>query len=179
MFSGKTEEFVQLLNNAEKYGKLNVRAFKPKRDKRYGTDVITSHLKSKYPAYNVRDVKEIERILKEKDQVKFVNLIGISETLFLDDRIIDFCLEQRQNGRKIILEGLVFDYKSKPFNFKNSEKTMCNLLAHVDYPIHKTGFCTDCGNPAIYTKRKTESKKQVLVGGEKEYKSNCSKCYKL
>ena len=158
MFSGKTDEFVQLLNDAKDWGKLNVYGFKPKLDKRYETDVITSHNGSKFPAYNVKNVKEIEKILKEKDKVKFVNIIGVSETQFLDDKIIDFCMEQRKNGRKIVLEGLVFDYKSDPFNFKNSEKTMCNLLAHVDYPIHKIGFCSSCGNPSIYTKGKIRSK---------------------
>ena len=174
MFSGKSADLINYLERASKYARLEVQAFKPLLDKRYGQEKIISHSGSIYQALEVENTEGIIKNLKKSTQV-----IGISETQFLDDQIIDFCLEQREKNKKLILEGLTTDYKKEPFRFKNSDKNMFDLLIHVEYHILKTAFCDQCGKTAIYTVRNVKSDEQVLVGGKGAYSAACHLHYKL
>jgi thymidine kinase len=168
MFSGKTEELVSTLYRAEKFAKRNVQAFKPVIDHRYGINAIKTHEGLSYPAVEVNNASEIYGLLKPN-----VDVIGIEEIQFLDDKIIDFCIEQRANGKIVLAAGLLSDFETKLFKFKDSEKNMGDLLAHANYSIQKTAFCFMCGKPALYTMRKTESKDLVVIGGAEAYVASC------
>jgi thymidine kinase len=168
MFSGKSEELITTLRRADIYARLKVQAFKPVIDNRYGQRMIISHDNLIYPAVEVEDINEIQSKLDDSTQ-----LIGISEGQFLDDKIIEFCIEQKLKNKKIIVEGLTTDFRKEAFKFKNSEKTMMDLLRYVEYHFLKTAFCYKCGKPAIYTMRKIHSKEQVFVGGKESYAAAC------
>jgi len=174
MFSGKTEELVAALYRAERYAKLNVQAFKPIIDHRYGENKISTHNGLSFPAIEVKNTKDICNFLK-----KDTNVIGVDEAQFFDEEIIDFCLEQRADNKIILVEGLLSDYSRKPFKFANSEKTMADLLVHANYTIQKTAFCFKCGKTALYTMRKTASSELVLIGGAGDYVAACPDCYSL
>jgi thymidine kinase len=174
MFAKKSTVLIDELHRAETHAKLNVQAFKPVIDNRYGNRYIVSHDGLKFPA---TEVKGTSGIVAKLDSA--VEVIGISESQFFDPELIDFCLEQRQYGRKIILEGLLTDFRKKPFPFKGSRKTMTDLLVHVDFPIPRIAFCYSCGEPAMYTMRTVASKAQVLVGGKDAYVAACYKHHQI
>lgn len=169
MFSGKTEKLVTTLRRVDKYSGLKVQVFKPVIDNRYGENIVSTHDGISIPAIQVQSVAEMRSLLRKDTQV-----VGVSETQFLDDGIIEFCSEQKMLGRKIVLEGLVLDYRKEPFRFANGfTRTMLDLLAH-SYPIPMTAMCYECGKPAFYTMRKTSSKELVLIGDKSTY---CAACW--
>jgi len=173
MFSGKTGELVRVLNRAEEYARLRVQAFKPVIDDRYGKGVISTHKGVSFSATEVQNTQDIIDRLNPSTQV-----IGISEIQFLDDKIVEFCKTQRLNHKMIIMEGLVLDYKQAPFLFKNSNRSVLELLGQV-YSVQRTAIC-GCGKqPAIYTMRTVASKEQVLVGGTDSYVAACPGCHKI
>jgi thymidine kinase len=174
MFSGKTEELVAALSRAQNYAKLNVQAFKPIIDHRYGENNIVTHNGVHFPAIEVKDSKECYKHLNSNIQV-----IGIDEVQFFDEGIIDFILEQRKNKKIVIAEGLFADYKQEPFRLGKSTKTMADLLVHANYAIQKTAFCFACGKPALYTMRLAASSELVLIGGAKDYVAACPDHYAL
>jgi thymidine kinase len=174
MFSGKTELLVTTLRRVKNYSGLRVQVFKPVIDNRYGENVVSTHDGINIPAIQVYSVAEMKSLIKKDTQV-----IGVSETQFFDDAIIEFCEEEKALGRKILLEGLVLDYKKEPFQFINkSGRTMQDLLSHV-YPVLKTAMCYKCGKPAMYTMRISHSKELVLIGDKKDYCAACDEHHKI
>jgi thymidine kinase len=175
MFSGKTEKTINLLRRADQYAKLQVQAFKWVKDDRYGTGFISTHDGITYPATEVGDVGDLTAKLNPQ-----VQLIGITETQFYSEKIIDFCLEQRARGRKLIVEGLLTDFRREKFKFRQpSTKDMSDLLAHADYALLQKAFCYNCGQTAIYTMRLVPSPELVLIGGKDSYAAACARCHKI
>ena len=173
MFSGKTDQLVHYLSRANDYAGLQVQAFKPVIDQRYG-EGIHAHNGQVFPAIDVQNVKDIEDMLKASTQV-----IGISESQFLDDKTIELAISLKDQNKKIFIEGLLFDYKHEPFPLRNSELTAVEFLRISDYHILNTALCADCGRPALYTRRNIASKEQVVVGGKESYSATCRRHHKI
>ncbi|MEK6973984.1 MAG: thymidine kinase [Nanoarchaeota archaeon] len=170
MFSGKSEELIHTLNMAQGYGGLKVQAFKQAIDQRYGNG-IRSHKGLFFPASDANNTNEIKSMLDPDAQV-----YGISEMEFFDQDLRQFCLDLRKQGKKIILEGLVLDYRIKPFIMgQMGEETITTLdiYAISDYDIRLTAACVDCNGPAHFTRRNFYSEKQVEVGGAGLYSATC------
>ena len=173
MFSGKSEELIRLLSRAETYGKLKVQAFKPIIDDRYGQG-INSHNGSFFNAEDINDADEITGSLKGSTQI-----IAVSEVQFLRDNLRDYSLEWKDKNKKVILEGLLFDFRHELFPLKNSGKTAVEFLKIADYHILMKAVCEDCGKPALYTRRNVESTEQVLVGGRSLYSATCLEHHRI
>lgn len=165
MFSGKTEELIRRLTRA-KYARQNVQIFKPNIDNRYDEDFVVSHSQQSLPGIGVESIAQLRERLDHQ-----VEVIGIDEVQFFDDRVVDFCQEMADGGRRVIVAGLDQDYRGEPF------VPMPRLLAVAEYITKLTAICMQCGNPAHRSYRLAEDPQQVLVGSDEQYEARCRRCF--
>ena len=164
MFSGKTEELIRRLRRA-KIAKLSVVIFKPQLDSRFKKEHIVSHNKT-----------EMESILIE-DPTKILELaincqvVGIDETQFFDNKIIEVCQKLVKDNKRIIIAGLDKDYQGRPF------KPMPQLMAEADYLDKLRAICTRCGSPASYSQRITQDLEKIVLGELDKYEPRCRGCF--
>jgi len=166
MFCGKTEELLRRLRRLE-IAREKVQLFKPKIDTRYSQNDVSTHYGLTMPGILVEDTKEL---IKKYDSS--VGVIGIDEIQFFDDEIIDFLLNN-QNKHLFIASGLPLNFRAEPFNFKNSDKHLGNLMPHTR-PTYLDSICDTCGVGADFTQRLINGKPApydsdlILVGGKEK-----------
>ncbi len=166
MFSGKTEELIRRLKRV-KIANLKAEIFKPSVDKRYDEIKIVSHDENKIQSTPVDDSQKI--LLLAKD----VDVVGIDEAQFFDEKITTVCEELATNGIRVIVAGLDMDYKGNPFG------EMPKLLSIADYITKLHAICVKCGNIANISYRKVTMEAQVLVGEKDLYEPRCRICAAL
>ena len=108
MFSGKTEELIRRLKRA-KFANQRVEIFKPGIDVRYSADEVVSHDANAIQSTPVEHSGNI--LLLSSD----VDVVGIDETQFFDDGIVEVCQYLANRGVRVICAGLDMDYKGEPF----------------------------------------------------------------
>ena len=108
MFSGKTEELIRRITRA-KIAKKNVMIFKPAVDNRYHSQHIVSHDANAIYSVPVEKAQDIW----EKATAEPVDVIGIDETQFFENDIVDVCNELANSGIRVIIAGLDMDYQGK------------------------------------------------------------------
>lgn len=175
MFSGKTDETINLVTRAEIAGR-NVQIFKPIIDNRYGAiKEVRSHSESSHPATPVSSSLEI---LEKIDSG--VEIVAIDEAQFFDEDIVAVVSSLIENDINVIVAGLPLDFKGKPFG------KMPKLLALADEITRLTAICTYdvngeiCGEEATRTQRFVDGEPAnyndpvILVGGKEEgYSARC------
>jgi thymidine kinase len=164
MFSGKTEELIRRLRRAQ-IAKQKVAIFKPKIDKRYGTEYIVSHNLQRIPSQEVADCRELLERAKDADAV------GIDEAQFFGPELVEVCEQLANGGKRVIVAGLDQDYMGKPF------EPMPQLLAIAEYITKTLAICVVCGNPANRTQRKVASHERIVVGAFDVYEARCRNCF--
>lgn len=164
MFSGKTEELIRRLKRAKIAGQ-NFIIFKPKIDVRYDDEKVVSHDKKSIPSTPVPNSKNILMLSKE------VEIVAIDEAQFFDDELPHVCRQLANQGKRVIVSGLDMDYKGKPFG------PIPNLMATADHVTKVHAICMNCGNPALYSYRKTNDNNLVQLGEKEEYEPMCRACY--
>jgi len=164
MFSGKTEELIRRLRRAQ-IARQKVAIFKPKIDKRYGTEYIVSHNLQRIPSQEIRDCREIPKRAEDADAV------GIDEAQFFGLELVEVCEELADRGKRVIVAGLDQDYRGKPF------EPMPQLLAIAEYITKTLAICVICGNPANRTQRKVASNERIVVGAFNVYEARCRNCF--
>ena len=164
MFSGKTEELIRRLRRAQ-IARQKVSIFKPRIDRRYGSDHIVSHNLQRIPSQEVSDCGEILKKAMDADAV------GIDEAQFFGADLIGVCQELADRGKRVIVAGLDQDYTGKPF------EPMPQLLAVAEYITKTLAICVVCGNPANRTQRKVPSRERIVVGAEELYEARCRHCF--
>lgn len=97
------------------------------------------------------------------------DVVGVDEIGMFDDVLM--CVEWANLGKRVVVCGIVGDYKLD--NFRNVHM----LLPHCDAIIHQSAVCTGCGKRAAFTKRLTDETDSLVVGGSDKYTSLCRKCY--
>lgn len=189
MFGGKTAKMIIDLQRAE-IAEKKVQVFKISWDDRYEEGQITANNgQLKFPAISVPDFSDLEKNLMEN-----VEILGIDELQFFDERIIDFIAEYKEKI-KIIGTGLQFDYRGEPFSLRSvgdketdSKYTIGNLMS-LAYPINQElPICTHkeknkiCGNKTLYSQRWREdgtisryNDQTIKVGGKESYAPRCQK----
>jgi len=165
MFSGKTEELIRRLIRAQ-IAKQVVTIFKPSLDDRYSEDYIVSHNKRRIKSIIIQNTEDIKKYSKDSD------VIGIDEAQFCDVSLIDICKELARNGKRVVVAGLEKDFQAIPFG------PMPQLLVDAEYVTKVNAICMQCGDPANFSQRITEEKKQVVIGEIDKYEARCRKCYK-
>ncbi|MBI4739525.1 thymidine kinase [Candidatus Woesearchaeota archaeon] len=185
MFCGKTEELIRRLRREKIAGK-EVVIFKPAIDDRYEFLSVSSHNRSQLPATPINETKDMYKCLSSRVQV-----VGIDEVQFLDDAVIDFCLEQVAVGRNVIASGLNLDFRGEPFRFMNSQKHVGYLMAYAINTTlraicvyekaskNESGSPERCGAEADFTQRLIDGQPApydsplIVVGSKDSYEARC------
>ena len=154
MFSGKTEELIRRIKNSNKSYKV----FKPVTDTRNKQNKIESHSNIKIDATTIKNINEV-LVFKNK-----FDIIGIDEAQFFSDDIIDVCNTIANSGSRVIVAGLDMDYSGKPFG------PMPFLMAIAEKVTKVHATCSETGEPALYSFRKTNDKETIMIGEKNEYK---------
>jgi thymidine kinase len=165
MFSGKSEELIRRLRRAE-IARQRVQIFKPAIDQRFAEDHIVSHSALKIRSASVRDAAELEAALDLRTEV-----IGIDESQFLGNGLVDLVVRLADLGKRIIIAGLDTDYLGRPFH------PVPDLLAVADEITKTLAICMQCGNPAKHTQRLVVSDELIVVGAGGMYEARCRRCF--
>ena len=156
MFSGKTEELIRRLRRAE-FANQQLILFKPKIDNRYSKKNVVSHSGNEFEAVLIENSSEI---LGHIDQHM---VVAIDEAQFFDDGIVGVCESLSAKGIRVVLAGLDMDYTGKPFG------PMPNLLSVAEYVTKVHAVCTETGNLAQYSHRKSKDDNVVVLGEKNLY----------
>jgi thymidine kinase len=161
MFSGKTEELITQIRRSE-IARLRFQVFKPIIDTRYAADAVASHNKSKFPAINVKNSREILRLVEP-----FTDVIGIDEAQFFDEELPAIAEALANEGRRVIVAGLDTDWRGQPFG------PMPELIAKADIVRKQYAICMVCGASATRTQRLVPHEGQFLLGSTDSYEARC------
>lgn len=164
MFSGKTEELIRRMKRAE-FARQKVEIFKPAIDTRYSEEDVVSHDQHSIPSTPIDFSSSI--LLLSSD----IDVVGIDEAQFLDDRLPEVCNELANRGVRVIVAGLDMDFKGVPFG------PMPALCAIADEVTKVHAICVRCGNLAYVSHRLVDNDKRVLLGETNEYEPLCRECY--
>tara|TARA_B100000530_G_scaffold332093_1_gene277851 strand:+ start:626 stop:1132 length:507 start_codon:yes stop_codon:yes gene_type:complete len=161
MFSGKTEELIRRIKNSNKSYKV----FKPVTDTRNKQNKIESHSNIKIDATTIKNINEV-LVFKNK-----FDIIGIDEAQFFSNDIIDVCNTIANSGSRVIVAGLDMDYSGKPFG------PMPFLMAIAEKVTKVHATCSETGEPALYSFRKSDYKETIMIGEKNEYKPLSRKAF--
>ena len=115
----------------------------------------------------IKNAEEIEKYSKDSD------VIGIDEAQFFDLSLIEICKKLARKGKRIVVAGLEKDFQALPFG------PMPQLLVDAEYVMKVNAICMQCGDPANFSQRITDEKKQVVIGEIDKYEARCRKCFQL
>ncbi len=146
MFSGKTEELIRRLKRA-KFARQRVEIFKPAIDVRYSEGDVVSHDRNTIPSTPIESSESILLLSSE------IDVVGIDEAQFLDERLPEVCNELASFG------------------------PMPALLAIADEVTKVHAICVRCGQLAYVSHRLVENDKRVMLGETHEYEPLCRHCY--
>lgn len=164
MFSGKTEELIRRMKRA-KFAKQKVEIFKPAIDTRYSEEDVVSHDSHSIASTPVESPASIRLFTSE------IEVVGIDEAQFFDNSLIEVCNQLANDGIRVIVAGLDMDFKGIPFG------PMPGLCAIADEVTKVHAICVQCGQLAMFSHRKVDIDKQVLLGETAEYEPLCRSCY--
>jgi thymidine kinase len=166
MFSGKTEELIRRLKRA-KIAQLHVEIFKPASDIRYHEEDIVSHNQNSIRSTPVLSASEIVLLAGDCD------VVGLDETQFFDDQIVEVCNTLANQGKRVIIAGLDMDFKGIPFG------SMPALMAIAEYVTKVHAVCVQCGGVAQYSYRTVKQEQTVLLGETDSYEARCRTCFNI
>jgi thymidine kinase len=164
MFSGKTEELIRRLRRAQ-IAKLNVEIFKPKTDTRYDENSVVSHDQNSIHSTPVENAASI-LLLGANTEV-----VGIDEAQFFDDELPDVCNKLANRGIRVVIAGLDMDYLGNPFGPMPALMSIAEIVTKVH------AVCLQCGGPATYSFRTSNSDAKILLGEKESYEPRCRTCY--
>lgn len=173
MFSGKTEELIRRLKRAQ-YAHKTVIAFKHSLDKRRELEYVTSHNGEKLAAVATDSVQVMRRFITQATHV-----VGIDETQFYSEEIIDFVQELIESGKDVIITGLDLDFRGLPFAH------MPILLALADSVTKLKAICIRCGADAHFSQRLVNQQPAkfddplILIGAQECYEARCRSCFEI
>ncbi len=173
MFSGKTEELIRLVRRAM-HARKNVQVFKSSLETRCDTTLIRTHDGISFNALAVADSTEMESLISPEVQV-----VGIEEVQFFDEKIVDLLKRLADKGIHVIAAGLDQDFRGMPFSF------MPQLMAVSDNVMKLHAICKVCGEEASRTQRLVDGRPAryddpiILVGAEESYEARCRRCHQV
>lgn len=167
MYSGKSEELIRRLRRAQ-IAKQKVIVFKHSIDDRYCTENVVSHNGNKIKAINIPDAESIYKYIEDD-----IDVIGIDEVQFFDNKIIDVVTDLANRGMRVVVAGLDMDFRGEPFG------PTAHLMAIAEFVDKLSAICMKCGSPAHRTQRLINGKPArysepiVLVGATESYEARC------
>ena len=104
------------------------------------------------------------------DKINNTDCIIIDEGQFFEE-LEEFCTFLAESGKNIVVAGLSGNYKKEPFD------SISDLMACADKIIQLVSNCSVCGADAPFTKRISDEKEDIVVGGSDKYEPRCRKCF--
>jgi thymidine kinase len=167
MFSGKTDEMIRRMRRAV-IARQKVQVFKPFIDVRFGIEKVTSHAGADFAAIPVQNSTDIFANLEPG-----ITVVGIDETQFFDDGIIEVCRQLVERRLRVLVAGLDMDFRGIPFG------PMPVLMAQAERVDKFQAICMVCGEPASRTQRLVNGRPAfyddpvVIVGASEMYEARC------
>jgi thymidine kinase len=133
-------------------------------DTRYHAELLTSHDGKAIPCLRTDRLADIWPGLD-------ASVVLIDEAQFFDD-LVPAVSDMVLAGKKVYVAGLDGDFERKKFG------AVLDLIPRCDRVTKLASLCSRCrdGTPAIFSKRLTEEKCQVVVGVG-NYAPVCRSCY--
>jgi len=161
MFSSKTTRLLAALDRYT-YQKRKIIAFKPKMDKRYTKNEISTHSGATLKAYPIEKGSQIRTMITDYD------IVAVDEA-FMIPNIASELIEAFKRGKTVVISSLELS-------------SDCNVFDEMQYmlpwatKIEKcASVCTLCGADAYYTHRKVQNLDEITVGGAELYEPRCWK----
>lgn len=167
MFSGKSTELIKRIRTAKVLFENNLMVINHKSDNRYcEKSYICSHDKDKITAIQVHSLNHLLYSVEFSES----KAIFIDEAQFFDD-LYEFVMEALKYDKWIVVCGLDGDFQGAPFG------EILRLIPVSDSICKLTALCTQCkdGTPAIFSKRKVNAIKKVMIGSTDSYEPVCRK----
>jgi thymidine kinase len=166
MFSGKTEELIRRIKRA-RIANQKIQIFKPSTDTRYHIENVVSHDDNTINSIPITKSIDIFQNLAD------VNVVGIDEAQFFDEKLPEVCQKLAIRGIRVIVAGLDMDFKGNPFG------PIPNLLSVAEYITKVHAICPHCGNLATHSYRLSDDKETVVLGEKDKYEPRCRVCYEM
>jgi len=164
MSAGKSSELIRRIERA-RLAYLPTIIVRPATDTRSRPNLVESRNGLASQAIVVDSPRDI---LKYSSQAV---VIGIDESQFFSDDLIDVVLNLLRQKKKLIASGLDLDYRGRPFG------VVPHMLALADRVDKLLAVCRKCGSDfACRTQRLVHSSEQILVG-DAQYEARCIHCF--
>jgi thymidine kinase len=168
MFSGKTSSLINVLEQLEGDNKSYC-IIKYKKDTRYSDKYISSH---QGQIFECKDTFLCEKIMEVINEISNFDYVIIDEGNMYDD-IDQYVPHLADNGKDVYVSCLNGTFDRKLFG------KVHNLIPFCDNIVTLKAECNNnnCNNNAVFSHRISQNKETIMVGGSREYKSLCRKCF--
>jgi thymidine kinase len=169
MKSGKTTKLIEIYKQY-KYCNIPILVINHMYDTRYSNNELVSHDNIKIDCIMVNTIKQAYH---DNNCFNDFNVILINEAQFFED-LYEYVLIMLNQNKNIYISGLDGDFK------KCKMGQILDLIPHSDNVVKIHSLCGICknGNKAIFSKRITYEKEQVVIGFD-NYIPVCRKCFNL
>ena len=161
MMSSKTTKLLAAIDRF-RYQNLRVLAFKPRLDRRYTPDEISTHNGGRIQATLVSSGDEILRHVGFSDP----DVIAVDEA-FMIDGSADALIQLYRQGKTVVVSSIEMS-------------ATCNVFTEVEKmlpwatKIEKcAAVCLICSEDAYYTQKKVSDIAEITVGGAELYEPRC------
>lgn len=168
MFGSKTTRLIADIDRLRYKGK-KVESFKPKIDKRYSEEIISTHNGANIHAMCIDDAKEIYNHIDEEKPIT----IAIDEA-FMISNIDKVLIDLFRKGFSIIVSSIQLDANETPF------ENIKNMLPWATKIEICSAVCTMCDKDAYYTEALFDMKnttQEERIGEKNKYQPRCAKHY--
>lgn len=175
MFAGKTTMLISTVMSMQQASK-EVLVLKYDRDNRYQREdsvnsELVTHSGLRLQAWPVRSLSEIS-----DDIVKRNDVLAIDEGHFFPDlaRTVNHWVSDL--GKVVLVAGLDMNFMRTPWPEMLALRSPLYAPAHPIAVHQMTAICSQCGDPAYYSKRLDPNNRELIViGGAKEYAPVCER----
>jgi len=161
MMSSKTTRLIGAVDRF-RYQSQRVLAFKPKMDRRYAKEEITTHNGGKLEALIVSTGDEILRHV----DVYEPDVVAVDEA-FMIDGSADALIQIYRRGVSVVVSSI--EMSANCNSFPEIEK----ILPWATNVETCTAVCVVCGEDAPYTQKKVNDIAEITVGGSELYEPRC------
>ena len=174
MFSGKTTELLRRIKRyriAKQYCVLikYVKDIRPELNS--STGMIGTHDRDTMQCdIATASLEDVLKFLHNYPMIQQARVIGIDEGQFLPG-LVEFCEEMARLGKTVIVSALSSTFERKSFD------RVSDLIAKADSIDHMTAICTECYEPAAFSKRMTKETATEVIGGADKYSARCRQCF--
>lgn len=162
MFSGKSTALLETYSGI--WNKDTCMCFKPSKDNRDYSRLFSRNIKNTVPAIVIKDIKDIEKHLKNNTRTIFID-----EIQFLTGDVSYLTYLSVVKNIDIYVAGLNMTSEQKPFGL------MPYVMSVADEIQMCRATCYDCNRPAQYTFCTVDKENDILVGNS-EYIPLCESC---